>query len=469
MKNSLPSIFRRMYSVFSPPQKRRFTLLLLLLLTQGIVEVIGLALILPLLYVAQYPEKIAENKYLNFLYQFLNFDSAGSFTVFLAVVLVLAFVFKGLYSIIVIKIQTNTTFDFSKSFINDQIKVGFGMDYLTFKSRNSNIMVQDMISIPTEFATSVMQPFLLLLSELIVTMFIAIAVGIYNFKVFLGLVLVLLPPVIIFYRITRKRIVSLGTERNNLRAESYKHVFGAVHGIESVKITHAENYFRKKILGSFNLLFSKMSRLVVLENIPIRMIELTAIFAVSLLVIYSVLFTNASTSILPLLVVFATAAYRLLPSMNRIVSNSVRLRASLYVFDRFDEFSIYKQPDIESFNDSIDLHFNKSISMEDLTFNYPGNSAMVLKDINITLLKGEFLGVIGKSGQGKSTFLKVFLKLIEPVHGVIKCDSLESSISHIIDHGKRRSVMFNKRCFCWMDPLPKMSHLAKQILTSIGS
>src|SRR5690606_16307112 len=140
---------------------------------------------------------------------------------------------------------------------------------------------------------------------------------------FLGLVIVLLPPIVVFYRSTRKRIIRLGKEKNSYRPEAYKHVFGAVHGVESVKITHAENYFREQILKSFKNLFNKMAKLIVFENIPIRIIELTAITAVCLIVMYSVFFKETSGSILPLLVVFATAAYRLMPSLNRIVSNSV--------------------------------------------------------------------------------------------------------------------------------------------------
>src|SRR5690606_34173491 len=105
-----------------------------------------------------------------------------------------------------------------------------------------------------------------------------------NAKVFIGLVVVLLPPIVIFYRITRKRIIRLGQEKNSYRPEAYKHVFGAVHGIENVKITHSENYFRDQILISFKGLFHKMAKLVVIENIPIRIIEFAAITAVCLIV-----------------------------------------------------------------------------------------------------------------------------------------------------------------------------------------
>ena len=261
ISNSLPSIFWRMYSVFTLPQKRKFIIVLLLLLTQGFFEIIGLALILPLLYVAQDPTRVFDNHYLKSVYDFFQFNSTESFTVFLALILIFAFVFKGLYSLFVIRYQTKTSFEFAQSYINDQIKIGLEMDYLKFKSRNSNVMVQDMISIPTEFATNIMQPFLMLLSELIVALFIAIVVGYYNFKVFVGLIVVLLPPIVLFYRITRKKIIQLGHERNSLRAESFKFAFGAIHGIENVKITHSEDFFRFQILKSFKWLFEKSRKI----------------------------------------------------------------------------------------------------------------------------------------------------------------------------------------------------------------
>ncbi len=432
-KNSLPVFFRQIYTVFNTKQKKQFILVLLLILVQSIFEVAGLGLILPLLYVAQFPEKISSNEYLEFVYIKLGFLNSDDFTIFLACVLFITFVLKGLYSIWLIGYQTKLSHEISSDLIQRQISTGLRMDYYSFKSKNSNVLVQDMVTVPIEFASFVVQPLLLILSETVVVALISIGVAFFDLKIFLALIFILLPPLVIFQRVTRKKIVQLGIDKNALRPDAYKHVFTSVHGIESVKITHSESYFERKIIESFRQLFKKMAQLVVIENIPIRIIELAAISAVCFIVIYTVIFKDVSKPILPLLIVFATAAYRLMPSMNRILSSAVRIKGSKYVLNRIQAFSDHKSARSSDDDDSEVLRFSKSIKFQCVTFKYPGDEKMVLNGIDFEIKKGEFVGIIGKTGQGKSTLLRIFLKLLEPDDGNIYCDD------ELIDLKKNRA------------------------------
>src|SRR5690554_5734642 len=122
-----------MYSVFDPRQRLRFMLILVMLLVQSLVEVLGLGLILPLLYEAQDTGRVLTNPYLNFVYELFHFKSGEQFTVFLALTLVFAFVFKGFFSVWLINIQTKFSHTVSSALIERQTRIGFGMDYLTFK------------------------------------------------------------------------------------------------------------------------------------------------------------------------------------------------------------------------------------------------------------------------------------------------------------------------------------------------
>ena len=132
--------------------------------------------------------------------------------------------------------------------------------------------------------------------------------------------------------------------------------------------------------------------------------------------------------IVPLLGVLALAAFRLMPSANRIVNlfNTIKFQQPLF-YELYPELMDIKERQEsrkESYYLSVQpkLKFEKSIQVNKLRFVYPEGREDVLRDVSFSIGKGDFAGSIGPSGAGKTTFVDILLGLLKPSDGNIKVD-----------------------------------------------
>ena len=139
-------------------------------------------------------------------------------------------------------------------------------------------------------------------------------------------------------------------------------------------------------------------------------------------------FQNYSNA-LPQLALFAAAGFRLIPSVNRIITNYNSLKSLTFIIDLFDK-------DLENLNKNKILDkqenskkfikdFNNNIKFENISFKYNSKKDLILENLNFKINKGEFVCLIGKSGSGKTTLFDLLTNLIKPTSGQIKIDGLD--------------------------------------------
>ena len=128
---------------------------------------------------------------------------------------------------------------------------------------------------------------------------------------------------------------------------------------------------------------------------------------------------------------FAAAAYRLMPSMNRLL-NSVNYinnnQVSIYNLNLYEDLI---KPDVTSQN-SQPVLFNESIELKHISFQFPGTGKKVLSDLSITVKKGEKIGLVGSSGSGKSTIMNLLLRFFHENSGEILVDGKKLTNDQIV-------------------------------------
>ena len=139
------------------------------------------------------------------------------------------------------------------------------------------------------------------------------------------------------------------------------------------------------------------------------------------MVLYLLYFGVGPESILPILGMFSVAFYRIIPSVLRIVRSLQTLNFDTPVVDQL-LITLKQKIDQEFKKEYKDLNFSKSISLSNISFTYPKSQKKIIKDINLEIKKGEKIGIIGKSGIGKSTLIDLLLGLISPSNGKILID-----------------------------------------------
>jgi ATP-binding cassette subfamily B protein len=150
--------------------------------------------------------------------------------------------------------------------------------------------------------------------------------------------------------------------------------------------------------------------------VPIRIYEVIAIAGILVVVVYGVKQGFDMTVIVSFISIYAGIAFRLLPSINRIIGSSNQLATASYILDYYIEDDAFRE-EVVGTNP---VSFKNTIELRNIGFGY--SSDTIIENLNLRISKGDFIGLIGASGSGKSTFVNILTSLIKPQEGETKID-----------------------------------------------
>ena len=132
---------------------------------------------------------------------------------------------------------------------------------------------------------------------------------------------------------------------------------------------------------------------------------------------------------MPILAVLALGVQKFLPAIQQIYGGITQLRYFNAAILGVLEFVEMKKPTSQfDYSKIKPFEFNK-LELINVNYIYPSNKEKTLSEINLSIEKGERIGIIGPSGCGKSTLIDVLLGLIEPSSGLVKINNIESLYS----------------------------------------
>jgi ABC-type bacteriocin/lantibiotic exporter with double-glycine peptidase domain len=225
-----------------------------------------------------------------------------------------------------------------------------------------------------------------------------------------------------FHRMTRELISRWGVERQLHDGFRIQHLQQGLGGAKDVKLLGRESDFLKQY-RTHNIKSARAWKLQsTLQNVPRLLFELLAVIGLAILVISMLNQGRDMTSIIPTLGLFAAAAFRLMPSVNRVLGAVQVLRFSLPVVNTLYEEIKLISPEPVSQQTHRPKILKNEISLRNITYQYPGASSPALDGISINIRKGESIGLIGASGSGKSTLADVILGLLAQSGGRVEVD-----------------------------------------------
>lgn len=195
-----------------------------------------------------------------------------------------------------------------------------------------------------------------------------------------------------------------------------KHARYCLQGFIDIRVLGKEKYFLNGLSSAAKRYEHAYSHLMVLHQVPRYLVESALVFfCISLSLIY---FFCDKANLFPILGMFTVAGVRLLPCVNQLLGGVNQIRSAL------NNLQLVYQDLIElETSKPIDYDHSKclftSITLQNLSYRYEQSTEYILKNINLTINKGQSIGIIGASGVGKSTLVNLLLGLLEPSDGKI--------------------------------------------------
>jgi ATP-binding cassette, subfamily B, bacterial PglK len=224
-----------------------------------------------------------------------------------------------------------------------------------------------------------------------------------------------------FNRVTRAPVARWGEERQHHDGLRIQHLQEGLGGAKDVKLLGREADFLAQY-GEHNTRSARVGQFqTTLQQLPRLWLELLAVGGLVLLVLSMLAQGRAVEHLLPTLGLFAAAAFRIMPSVSRILAAIQSLRYALPVFDTLHaELGLTTQEHGDARAPA--KPFRKALELDNVTYQYPGAHTTALSGLSLSIRRGETVGLIGESGAGKSTLVDVLLGLLTPVTGTVLVD-----------------------------------------------
>ena len=222
---------------------------------------------------------------------------------------------------------------------------------------------------------------------------------------------------------TRERIAQWGKARKFHAGKVLQHLQQGLSGAKEIKMLGRERKFLDDHEAHLKVSLDVDRRYVMLQSLPRLFFEAVAVVGLAVLVIIMVSSGDEIKDILPTLGLFAATAFRVMPSIGRVIA-SVQTIGYNKAFMK-TVYSDSLLPRDVSQSESSHLSFKREIEVRNVSFKYASAHRPSLSGVNIKIGKGEAVGIIGASGAGKSTLVDVLLGLLSPENGEILVDGVD--------------------------------------------
>ncbi|MCB2379719.1 ABC transporter ATP-binding protein/permease [Hymenobacter sp. BT635] len=414
----------------STPQKRKAIWMFVLLLLASFLDVVGLASLVPVMMVAAEPGGVQKSKYFAPVYEGLNFQSEQSFLLALIVGVFLFFLFKNLFSTWVNYLQTRFTADVGLSIIQNQLSKYLNFPFWYFNDLGSSQLINSTLQVPSTYVNMILRPLFIFFSEVAVVLVIVVSILVYKPLLLVILALVLVPTTLLTYGALRARAQSIGNRVNELRPISFSIIGDLFTGFAELKLANKQQRFKDQLLDNQREIQKLDAEVYLYTLLPLKVIEMVAILGVLTIFLYAIYVPGSSTNLITLVGLFAAAAYRLMPSVNRMLMAMVQLKQCQYTIE---DLEAYREPKYQVAQplQQAELSFQNSIKLDNLVFSFPEAPSAALQGVSLTIQKGQKVGFIGSSGSGKTTLMNLMLRFYIEQQGHILVDGKVLGPEHI--------------------------------------
>ncbi len=447
------SVVKKLFVLLTKSQRKRFYSLQILVVFMAILEIISVASIIPFMTLVGDINQLHGKSTMAIIYSASDLSSS-QFMFLLGVAVLGVLLISSLFSMFTIwKLSMFATQVGTE--ITDRLYLYYlNKCWLFHASGSSAQLTKKIAGEAGRVSKGIVMPLMQINARIVLAMFICIGIFIYDVKVAVIGLFVFSSAYLILYKLVRTYLLRNGRTISDMNGQRFELMNEAFGGIKDILLLGRANVFVSRFKQTSHTLAFSQGTNTALTQVPVYLMQLIAFGSMISLVLYLISSHSGELGlILPILSVYGLATFKLIPAFQHIYSSLGAIKSNIPALESIQkDLNDSNKISLESNKkDSRFLRLNKSVSLRNISFCYPGKDELILKQINITISAKSVVGIVGPTGSGKSTLINILLGLIEPKTGKLFVDQKK------IDERNRRS---------WQNSI---GYVAQNIFLSEGS
>jgi ABC-type bacteriocin/lantibiotic exporter with double-glycine peptidase domain len=424
----LRQIIHGIFAILTRREKQKLGSLLLLNLAISVIDIGSLALLLFVVHF--YTQSLPGHS------SFLPESLSNQKSVLLIALFLLFFSIKSIAGYFILQAQYKFVYNVASGISERNLLQYLEGHFADYVNIDSAVQVRRISQQPIEFAHYVLAGLQLIITETILVLLTVLAILFFNAKLFLLLFIILMPAVITISFLIKRKLRAVRTNVKIKGEKTLQYLHETLSGFVESNIFDRNDFFVHRYAAYQQSLNKYLAELQVTQGISSRIIEAFAILGLFILVAVNKL--SGSAIELTAIAAFIAAAYKIIPGIVKILNTTGQVKAY-----EFAVYGIAREVNISKMHK--EFHSNKinSISFNKIEFSYKKN--LVLTDFNLTLEEGDFVGISGLSGKGKTTIANLLLGFMEPDEGIV-------SINNRQCNAKERQYYWNDIAYVKQQP-----------------
>lgn len=417
---------KMMLGVFDSKQKRTLIWLLFAILIGAVVELLSISSVLPFVEMITDPQTMMQDETILWIRKATGVTDFNTLVTLMCGMIIGLFVIKNIYIVYLSNLQYRFTYyglrDLSSKVMNGYME----KSYPFFVNHNSAELLKSVQTDTNMFYVTVLNS-TQLMSECIVAAALVVYLISQDPVIAVSMAVVLGIFALGFMRGFRKAFKRMGNQYRDYVEAQIKCMHQSFGGIKAIKISDNEQFFKDQFWDIAAGLANNQVKNGLYNAIPKPMMETMVIGVILVIVAVKVSVGSSAASFIPVITVFALAAFRLLPSVNKISSyvgvimyNKVAVEEVYHEVKAMEEAASNKEK-----MEEVPISFEKSITLDHVVFAYEGAEHPVIDDVSLSIRKNTSVGFIGPSGAGKTTIVDVILGILKNQSGRILVDGTD--------------------------------------------
>ena len=420
-------IINKFLYLLSHHERKRAYLLLVMILLMAIIDMLGIASIMPFIAVITNPDLIESNHILNFFYEFsskFGVTTNQQFIFLFGIIVFLFLLFSLTFKALTFYVQTRFTSMREYSLGKRLVEGYLHQPYSWFLYRHSAEIGKTVLSESSKVINKGLTPLFSLISQSAVAISIIILLILVDLKLTIIVGLTLVTAYLSIYKLTQKFISRIGKESVKVNEGRFTALSEAFNAAKEIKLGGLEQIYIRLFSDKAKILAKNTISLSIIGHMPRFTLEAITFGGMILVTLYLISQSGNFITVAPILALYAFAGYRLMPALQNIYNSVIQINFTAPALD-----SVYKDlKSLQSYkkvNSQETLKLTTDIKLKDISYDYPNTTSTALKNINLRIEANSTVGLVGATGSGKTTAVDIILGLLEAQRGVLEVDGKE--------------------------------------------